>query len=310
MSVPDDNCSVRARRRYGHSEHGEEGSRPEHGRRPSALHRNPADRSEVHRGGEEVRHRHPRGLRHRPDAAARGVRRDRRPVRLRQEHAAAAGRRAQQAHRGHGRGRHRPPRVRLPGPDPAPLAFGRAQHRAARGAARAAQARAAATGGGRDRPGGPAGVRASPAPDALRRHADAGLAGPGPAARPGPAAVRRAVRRAGRADPGAAQRRAAPALHGPAVHRAVRHPLGRGGGLPLLPGGPHVAPSGPHRRGLPGALRLPPRRRAPLHPRVHRPDRTGLGPAAGRIRRCAATAERFPPRTGEPCEHADPGGSC
>ena len=72
---------------------------------------------------------------------------------------------------------------------------------------------------------------------AVRRHADAGLAGP--LAHPGPRAVpvRRAVRRAGRDHPRAAERRAAAALRRAALRRAVHHPLGVRGGVPVHPGG-------------------------------------------------------------------------
>ena len=99
-----------------------------------------------------------------------------------------------------------------------------------------------------DRHGGLDRLRALPAPPALRRHADAGLAGPVADDGAGPVPVRRAVRRAGRDHPGAAQRRGAGDVRRPALRRALRHPLGLRGGVPLHPGGGHVARPGEDRR--------------------------------------------------------------
>ena len=145
----------------------------------------------------------------------------------------------------------------------------------------------AAAGGGRDQPGaGPdrrpdrAGradrVREGQARAAVRRHAPAGGDRPLPGRAADGDAARRAVRRAGRHDPAAAERRAAADLDRATGHHADGHPRHLRGGVPLRRG------RGDERRG-PGRIAEVveidlPRPRHPehdAHPGVPRLSSTG-----------------------------------
>ena len=88
--------------------------------------------------------------------------------------------------------------------------------------------------------------------------------------------VRRAVRRARRDHPRAAQRRAAHPVPAQGLRRAVHHPLDQRGGVPVDAGAGDVGPPGHDRRRLHGAVRLPPLARAALRRRVRRAVRRGL----------------------------------
>ena len=83
-----------------------------------------------------------------------------------------------------------------------------------------------------DRAGRPRRLRAGPAGPAVRRHAPAGRDRPGAGRRAADPAARRAVRRARRDDPAAAQPGAAADLDRAGHDHAAGHPLHRRGGVP------------------------------------------------------------------------------
>src|SRR4029079_11564750 len=92
----------------------------------------------------------------------------------------------------------------------------------------------------------------------------------------------RAVRRAGRDHPAADADRAAEDLRAEAVRRAVHHPLGVGGGVPVEPRAGDEWTAGPRRRRHRRAVGLPARPDVALRPGVRHADRprvTGVGGA-------------------------------
>ena len=157
-----------------------------------------------------------------------------------------------------------------------------AQRRAVRRAARPAQGRAPPPGRRGHRAGRPDRLRRPPPARPLRRHADAGVAGPvaDPAARAVP--VRRALRRPGRDHPRAARTTSCCSCSSRrAVRGPVRHPLGDRGGLPVHPGAGHV---GPARAGSSATSPSPsstPDRPGSASSTLRPPGRPGVGPAAG-----------------------------
>ncbi len=132
--------------------------------------------------------------RHRPRDPPRRVRVAHRPVRLRQEHAAAPRGQPHRAHERDGRGQRevRPPgpprpglRDGLPAVGPARVALRGPQHRAAARAAEVGQGPPAQAGAGDAGAREAAGVRRPPPVGAVGRHAAAGGHRPGPGLRPG-----------------------------------------------------------------------------------------------------------------------------
>ncbi|CAA9418247.1 MAG: ABC transporter, ATP-binding protein (cluster 10, nitrate/sulfonate/bicarbonate), partial [uncultured Quadrisphaera sp.] len=246
--------------------------RPGAGRRPVPA---------LPRAGEDLPRRHDGAAGGRPRRRARRLRHRRRPLGVREVHAAAHRLRPGAPQRGGGAGQRGADRLRLPGRHPAALAHGGPQRRAARRAA-PPPARGDPPGRGRGhRAGGAGRARAEAARRPLRGDADAGLAGPLPGARAAAVPLRRAVRRPRRDHPRAPRRRAAAPARGQGLRGPVHHPLGHRGRLPLHPGAGDVGPAGAHRHRRRRAVRRRSRPRAALHPRVRRPVRAGLGRAAG-----------------------------
>ncbi len=258
--------------------------------RGRARHLGDRRRPDLRQGPQAGRRPH----RRRPDGGRRGVRLADRPERLRQEHAAEAGRRPRQPDVG-GRqglrqgcpaGAARPGlRDRLPAGGPAPVAHGHRQHRAAAQAPRRRLDAAQGPGRRADRAGGTHRLREEPPRPALGRHAAAGRDRPRTGREPAAAADGRAVRRARRDHPRADAERAGAHLRRDRCRRPLRDPLDPRGRLPLRPGRRDVPASGPdHRR------RRRPGRRPGRCARPHRagPRRRGLLPRGGRRQRPAA----------------------
>src|SRR5205807_2578846 len=137
-------------------------------------------------------------------------------------------------------------------------------------------------------------LRERAATRAVRRDAATGRVVPGAAARAAGTADGRAVRCAGRADPGTAQRRAQPDLAGDRHHHAPGDALHRRGGLPRYPrrgAQPATRPGGGRpRRGPAGRTGLRHGHVRPAHRPAHRPDPRDARP---RDRGGAVRLERF-----------------
>ncbi|CAA9270534.1 MAG: ABC-type probable sulfate transporter, ATPase component, partial [uncultured Acidimicrobiales bacterium] len=228
-----------------------------------------------------VRPRQPRcrrARRHQPRRRPRGVRLPRRGVGLRQVHQPEPHRRPRPPHdrRGHRTGPHRP---HVPGGGPLPVADGARQRRPAAAAGRHETGRAPPPGRGAAGPGAPGWPGRPPSARALRWHAPAGRAGPGPGPGRRDPPHGRAVRRPRRHDPRPAARRARAGVGQHRPHDRLRHPQRPRGGPAVRPDRP---PDQPARQ---GGRRVPRHHRpAPPH-RLTRGDGPGRGghrPAAGR----------------------------
>src|SRR5262245_7245245 len=132
-------------------------------------------------------------------------------------------------------------------------------------------------------PGGPRGLRPAPSVAALGRHAAAGV--DRARARPEPVDPLdgRAVRRARRDDPGAAEPGIAAGLRRDRRHRALRDPQHRGGCLSFEPDRGHEPAAGLRRSDRHDRSAAPARRKDPRAPAILRAGHRGPAEPAGRL---------------------------